>query len=104
MLDYAQKKLQDLKGITCRQADIADLPFPDGSFNVAACQFGLMFVPDKDRAFREMRRVLVAGGLLAFSVWDRMENNPMGHHCARDRWTIFPGQSATVFQSTLWIL
>nr|WP_281176426.1 methyltransferase domain-containing protein [Candidatus Nitrospira nitrificans] len=42
------------------------------------CQFGLMFVPDKDRAFREMRRVLVNGGVLAFNVWDRMNANPWG--------------------------
>lgn len=76
MLDYAQRKLKDMKGINWRQADIANLPFPDGSFNIAVCQFGLMFVPDKDRAFREMRRVLVSSGLLAFSVWNRMENNP----------------------------
>ena len=76
MLDYAQKKLKNLKGINWHQADIADLPFPDALFNVAACQFGLMFAPDKDRAFHEMRRVLIKGGLLAFSVWDRMENNP----------------------------
>jgi SAM-dependent methyltransferase len=52
------------------------LPFPDASFDIAVCQFGLMFVPDKDRAFHEMRRVLVNGGLLAFNVWDRMEHNP----------------------------
>jgi ubiquinone/menaquinone biosynthesis C-methylase UbiE len=76
MLDYARRKLKDLNGIVWRQADIADLPFPDASFNIAVCQFGLMFVPDKDRAFREMRRVLVNGGLLAFNVWDRMEYNP----------------------------
>ncbi|MBX3331533.1 MAG: methyltransferase domain-containing protein [Nitrospira sp.] len=78
MLDYAQKKLKDLKGIEWKQADIADLPFPAASFNVVVCQFGLMFVPDKDRAFREMRRVLVKGGVLALSVWDRMEMNPWG--------------------------
>jgi len=78
MLDYAQRKLNFLEGVLWRQADIANLPFPDASFNVAVCQFGIMFVPDKDRAFREMRRILVAGGLLAFSVWDRMENNPWG--------------------------
>ena len=78
MLDYAQKKLNATERITWKQADIANLPFPDASFNVAICQFGIMFVPDKDRAFREMRRVLVAGGVLAFSVWDRMENNPWG--------------------------
>lgn len=78
MLQYAQTKLKDIKGIEWREADIASLPFPDGSFNVAVCQFGLMFVPDRDRAFREIRRVLLKGGLLAVSVWDRMEANPWG--------------------------
>lgn len=78
MLDYAQKQLKNLKGIDWQKADIANLPFPNASFNVAVCQFGLMFVPDKDRAFHEMRRVLIPDGLLAFSVWDRMENNPWG--------------------------
>lgn len=78
MLDYAQRKLKELKGITWRQADIANLPFPNTSFDVAVCQFGLMFVPDKGRAFGEMRRVLRKDGSLAFSVWDRMEHNPCG--------------------------
>ena len=78
MLDYARRKLKDVKGINWRQADIAALPFPDASFNIAVCQFGLMFVPNKDRAFSEIRRVLMKGGLLAFSVWDRMENNSWG--------------------------
>lgn len=76
MLDYAQKKLAGMEAITWRQADIADLPFSNAPFNCAVCQFGLMFVPDKDRAFREMRRVLGKGSLFAFSVWDRMEHNP----------------------------
>lgn len=76
MLDYAQRKLNDLKGIQWRQADIAELPFPDAFFNVAVCQFGLMFVSDRDRAFREMRRILINHGMLGFSVWDRMAYNP----------------------------
>lgn len=76
MLDYAQKKLNGLRDIQWRQADIANLPFPNASFNVAVCQFGLMFVSDKDRAFREIRRVLVNDGTLGFSVWDRMTYNP----------------------------
>ena len=76
MLDYAQNKLTGREGITWKQADIAALPFSDASFNAAACQFGLMFVPDKERACREIHRVLVKDGLLLFSVWDRMEQNP----------------------------
>ncbi|OQW30226.1 MAG: hypothetical protein A4E19_11755 [Nitrospira sp. SG-bin1] len=67
-----------MEGIRWQQADIVDLPFPHASFNATVCQFGLMFVPNKDRAFREMRRVLVNDGLLAFNVWDRMERNPYG--------------------------
>lgn len=78
MLDYAQKRLKDLEEIGWQQADIADRLFSDASFHVAVCQFGLMFVPDKDHAFYEVQRALVNGGLLAFSVWDRMENNPWG--------------------------
>lgn len=58
-----------------QQADAADLPFEDASFDVAACQFGVMFFPDKARAFAEARRVLRSGGTLVFSVWGPLENN-----------------------------
>jgi ubiquinone/menaquinone biosynthesis C-methylase UbiE len=52
MLDYAQRKLNSLEGIIWQQADIAHLQFPDGSFNVAVCQFGIMFVPERPRLSR----------------------------------------------------
>jgi SAM-dependent methyltransferase len=45
------------------------LALPDASFDVAYCQFGLMFVPQPLRALREMRRVLRPGGRLGISVW-----------------------------------
>ena len=48
-------------------ADALDLP--DDSFDVALCQFGLMFVPEPVEALREMRRVLRAGGRLGVVVW-----------------------------------
>ena len=79
MLDYARTKLDKLQRVDWQQADIAALPFPDASFAAVVCQFGLMFVPDKHAAFREVRRVLVRGGLLAFNVWDSMAHNPQGH-------------------------
>ena len=46
-----------------------ELALPDASFDVAICQFGLMFVPDPVRALREMRRVLRPGGRLGVAVW-----------------------------------
>jgi ubiquinone/menaquinone biosynthesis C-methylase UbiE len=58
-----------------RQADALDLPFDDARFDVAVCQFGVMFFPAKARAFAEARRVLRPGGLLVFNVWDRIEEN-----------------------------
>jgi hypothetical protein len=40
------------------------------------CQFGLMFVPDKPLAMREMRRVLRSGGTLPLTTWDDIARNP----------------------------
>ena len=45
------------------------LDLPDASFDVAYCQFGLMFVPEPVRALHEMRRVLRPGGRIGIAVW-----------------------------------
>jgi SAM-dependent methyltransferase len=58
-----------------RQADAMALPFGDGSFDAVVCQFGVMFFPDKRKAFAEARRVLAPGGVLLFNTWDRIEDN-----------------------------
>ena len=58
-----------------RQADAMQLPFPDASFDVVACQFGVMFFADKPKAFSEARRVLRPGGAFIFNVWDGIEHN-----------------------------
>jgi len=44
------------------QADALTLPFPDGSFDAVGIAFGIRNMPDRLRALREMRRVLVPGG------------------------------------------
>jgi SAM-dependent methyltransferase len=56
-------------------ADATDLPFSDEAFDVVVCQFGVMFFPDKPKAFGEFRRVLKPGGTLIFSVWDELGAN-----------------------------
>ena len=75
MLEYARTKRGGMPGIEWQQADAAALPFASGSFDAVLCQFGFMFVPDKALAFREARRVLAPGGLLAFNVWDSIQTN-----------------------------
>lgn len=65
------------------QASAESLPLPDASFDVALCQQGLQFFPDKHGALREVRRVLKPGGRLALSVWRALEHNPVQHALSR---------------------
>jgi ubiquinone/menaquinone biosynthesis C-methylase UbiE len=58
--------------VAWRHGDVCALPFPDGSFDVVLCQQGLQFIPDTGAALREMRRVLVPGGRLAFTVFSEV--------------------------------
>lgn len=68
MLDQAAARQSGDERIAWRQADAQALPFEDQSFDVAACQFGVMFFPDKVLAFKEVRRVLRRGGHFFFNV------------------------------------
>ena len=51
------------------EADVEALPFADASFDVVLSQFGHMFGPRPAIAVAEMLRVLVPGGVIAFSTW-----------------------------------
>jgi ubiquinone/menaquinone biosynthesis C-methylase UbiE len=68
MMEVARSVTPPGVRIEWREASAADMPFPDASFDVALCQMGLEFMPDKDAALREMRRVLAPGGRLIFNV------------------------------------
>ncbi len=48
-----------------READANDLPFTDGAFDVVWTEHVAMNIPDKQRFYQEMRRVLRPGGRLA---------------------------------------
>ena len=66
------------------------LPFPDASFDAVVCQFGVMFFPDKPRAFAEARRVLRPGGAYLFNVWDRIEENDFADVVTTELESVFP--------------
>jgi len=74
MLEHAAA-VGTTRPVEWRQADAMQLPFSDKSFDVVVCQFGVMFFPDKAKAFSEARRVLRAGGIFIFNVWDRIDEN-----------------------------
>ena len=55
------------------------------------CQFGVMFFPEKSRAFSEARRVLKRGGVFIFNVWDRIEENEFADLVTSALGAMFPG-------------
>jgi len=98
MLEYARGKSSDLKGIEWREADATKLPFADREFAAVACALGFMFMPDKKAAFGEARRVLRDGGLLIFSVWDRIEENDCARLYAETIENLFPNDPEIRFR------
>jgi ubiquinone/menaquinone biosynthesis C-methylase UbiE len=51
------------------EADAQDLPFEDGSFDVAMSIFGAMFAPDQPKAASELLRVVKPGGRIGMANW-----------------------------------
>lgn len=75
MVTFARQKLGSEAAVEWKVADAMALPFEDEFFDAVVCQFGLMFVPEKDVAAREAHRVLKLGGKFVFNVWDGLEKN-----------------------------
>jgi len=73
-------------------ANAMQLPFPDASFDVIACQFGVMFFPDKTKAYSEARRVLRAGGKFIFNVWDSLAHNEFAETVQQSLEALYPQQ------------
>jgi ubiquinone/menaquinone biosynthesis C-methylase UbiE len=92
MLDYAKAGHSgaDRDRIEWKQADAQALPFRNQSFDVVACQFGVMFFPDKVQGYKEARRVLKPGGHFIFTVWDKISENDFADTVTQALASIFP--------------
>jgi SAM-dependent methyltransferase len=73
MLTVARRVRPDLDW---RQGDVADLPFPDASFDAVLCQMALMFFPDRTAALLEMARVTRPGGVIGLAVPASLDAQP----------------------------
>jgi SAM-dependent methyltransferase len=89
MLDQA-RTVGTRRPVEWRQADAMQLPFADGAFDAVVCQFGVMFFPDKPKAFAEARRVLEPGGVFLFNAWDRISENEFADTVTTALESIFP--------------
>jgi SAM-dependent methyltransferase len=57
-------------GVDVAVAAAEDLPFGDGSFDVALAQLVVPFMSEPVAGLAEMRRVTTSGGIVAACVWD----------------------------------
>lgn len=53
------------------------LPVASESFDVAVCQQGLQFFPDRAAALSELHRTLRPGGRVGIAVWSAIEDSPV---------------------------
>ncbi|MGH8675526.1 MAG: class I SAM-dependent methyltransferase [Burkholderiales bacterium] len=89
MLDQAMA-LGTRRPVDWRQADAMQLLFPDAAFDAVVCQFGVMFFPDKTKAFAEARRVLRPRGVFIFNVWDQISENEFADTVTTALASLFP--------------
>ena len=89
MLDMAAE-VGTARPVEWRQADAMELPFDDETFDAVICQFGVMFFPDKAKAFSEAHRVIRPGGIFVFNVWDRIEENEFVDTVTKSLASLFP--------------
>jgi ubiquinone/menaquinone biosynthesis C-methylase UbiE len=54
---------------TFEVADVENLPYADGSFDVVLSTFGAMFAPDQARTASELLRVTRSGGRIGLANW-----------------------------------
>jgi ubiquinone/menaquinone biosynthesis C-methylase UbiE len=78
MVDAARRGADEwgLDNVECRVLDAQQIDLPDNSVDGVLSRFGLMLVPDQQRAIAEIRRVLRPGGRCAYATWGLPQHNP----------------------------
>lgn len=62
-----------LHQVRFERMDAEQLALADASLDAALCAFGLMYLPEPERAMQELLRVLRPGGRLGLAVWGARE-------------------------------
>jgi len=80
ILQFAQKIADDrgLSHFKTQAMDGEHLALPDASFDIVLCRFGLIYMPNRQRALTEWLRVLKPGGRAVVAVFSTPERNGWG--------------------------
>ncbi|EWM11385.1 class I SAM-dependent methyltransferase [Kutzneria sp. 744] len=78
-----------------QQTDAMHLPFDDARYDLVACQFGVMFLPDKPAAFAEARRVLTPDGTALVNTWDTLDSHDFQRALVAALVEVFPDDPPT---------
>jgi ubiquinone/menaquinone biosynthesis C-methylase UbiE len=97
MLEQAARRVGP-GSVRFEEANAQQLPFPDESFDLVVCQFGVMFFPDKVQANAEARRVLRSGGKYIIVIWDRVDRNIATHVAGRAVAGLFPSDVGAFYE------
>jgi SAM-dependent methyltransferase len=86
MVDVARGfgEARGLQNVEYRVLDAESMDLDDDSVDGVVCRWGYMLMADPAAALKETRRVLPAGGPLAFAVWATPDRNP---------WAAVPGMT-----------
>lgn len=78
MVDAARRGAKEwgLDNVECRVMDAQEIDLDDHSVDGVLCRFGLMLMPEPERALAGVLRALKPGGRLAFATWGGPDRNP----------------------------
>lgn len=76
-IDFSQKMVDvaivNFPKITFQQANAENIPTPDNSFDVVIANYLVHHLPDPEKVFSEIYRILKPNGRFAFAVWGPKE-------------------------------
>jgi enediyne biosynthesis protein CalE5 len=79
MLAIARERASEMgiANVEFRESDGEALSISERDFDAVMCRWGLMFMPDLNRALNGFRQRLIGGGRIAVAVWSTPDKVPM---------------------------
>jgi SAM-dependent methyltransferase len=104
MLEVAGRKgaVEGAAPITYRECPADALAVPDEAFDVAVCQQGLQFFPDRVAAVAEIRRALRPGARVGAAVWCAIEECPFWDALATAVGEVIGKEAEVTFRNGPW--